>query len=388
MARNRPGRGSRRTGKPAPQAADEAAPRAGLTGFFAACFALLCLVGGTAVWLSLGEAPVDPGVSLVLDQPAPRQVEELIPPQDVAPPGAAQHISAPIQAAKPAPAAAGAMRILPAEISPEGKIRLAPVPDPLLVEQTTIGPLPRIAEDGAQSFRLYAHPAPQAGGRPRIAIVITSMGLRETPTRLAIERLPPQISLAFTPYGERLQDWVAEARLQGHEALLELPTEPYDYPENDPGPHALLTGLSAEENTARLEWLLSRFSGYVGVVNFIGAKFSTSETALGPVMAELKGRGLMIVDNQPAARSRIAELASQISLPFAAAQAQIDADLSAAAIDAKLAALEKEAAAKGHAVGIGLPLPLTIERVTIWAAKLEAKGITLAPVSALAANGK
>ena len=384
MARNRPRRGSRHASRPALRAADEAAPHAGLRRLLAACFVLSCIAAGTAAWLAMGETPVNPGVSLVLDQP-PRQVEELIPPHDGAPSGAAPHMQSPVQAPIPA---AGAMRVLPAEITPEGKIRLAPAPDPLLVEQTTTGPLPRIAEDGAQSYRLYAHPAPPAGGRPRIAIVITSMGLRETPTRLAIERLPPQISLAFTPYGERLQDWVAEARLQGHEALLELPTEPYDYPENDPGPHALLTGLSAEENTNRLEWLLSRFSGYVGVVNFIGAKFSTSETALGPVMAELKGRGLMIVDNQSSARSRIADIAGQILLPFVAAQTQIDADLSTAAIDAKLAALEQEATGKGYAVGIGLPLPVTIERISVWAAQLEAKGITLAPVSALAAAGK
>jgi uncharacterized protein len=382
LARNRPRRGTRRASNPAPPATDDAAPRAGLTRLYIACFILLCIVGGTAVWLALGEAPVNPGISLALDQPAPRQVEELIPPNpDSAP------LSPAVLPPETAPPLSGALRVLPAETSPEGKIRLAPVPDPLLVEQTTIGPLPRIAEDGAQSFRLYAHPAPPADGRPRVAIVITSMGLRETPTRLAIERLPPQLSLGFTPYGEHLQDWVSEARLHGHEVLLELPTEPYDYPENDPGPHALLTGLSAEENTGRLEWLLSRFSGYVGVVNFIGAKFSTSETALGPVMAELKGRGLMIVDNQLASHSRIADMAAQISLPFAAARSQIDADLSAAAIDAKLAELEKEAAAKGHAVGLGLPLPLTIERVAIWAAQLEEKGITLAPVSAVATDG-
>ncbi len=214
-------------------------------------------------------------------------------------------------------------------------------------------------------------------------MVISGMGLSEVPTRLAVQRLPAPVSLAFTPYGEALQEWVAQARASGHEVLLELPMEPYDYPENDPGPHALLTSLSAEENTDRLEWLLSRFSGYAGVINFFGGKFSTAETALGPVMAELKGRGLMIVDNQSASRSKISDIAKQIDLPFVSATSQLDTDLTAAGIDAKLADLEKKAVAEGFAAAVGSPFPLTIERINLWTEQLNAKGIILVPVTAL-----
>jgi polysaccharide deacetylase 2 family uncharacterized protein YibQ len=255
----------------------------------------------------------------------------------------------------------------------------------MLVEQTVVGPLPRIAEDGARAWHVYAHPAPPADGRPKVAVVISGMGLSEAPTRLAVQRLPSAVTLAFVPYGEGLQEWVAQARATGHEVLLELPMEPYDYPENDPGPHALLTSLSAEENTDRLEWLMSRFSGYVGVINFFGGKFSTAETALGPVMAELKGRGLMIVDNQSASRSRISEIAKQIDMPFVSATSQLDTDLTAAGVDAKLGELEKKAIAEGFAAGVGSPLPLTIERIGLWAEQLNAKGINLVPVTALIA---
>ena len=186
-----------------------------------------------------------------------------------------------------------------------------------------------------------------------------------------------------------LQEWVAQARTAGHEVLLELPMEPYDYPENDPGPHALLTSLSAEENTDRLEWLLSRFSGYAGVINFFGGKFSTAETALGPVMAELKGRGLMIVDNQSASRSQISDIARQIDLPFVSATSQVDKDLTAAGIDAKLAELEKEGRwQKVLPRRVGLPFPLTIERITLWAEQLNARGSNFVPVTALISGGQ
>jgi len=35
--------------------------------------------------------------------------------------------------------------------------------------------------------------------------------------------------------------------------------EPFEYPDNDPGPQTLLTSLTAEQNTDRLYWSMSRF---------------------------------------------------------------------------------------------------------------------------------
>ena len=57
---------------------------------------------------------------------------------------------------------------------------------------------------------------------------------------------------------------VARARGEGHEVLLQVPMEPFDYPDNDPGPQTLLTSLDAGQNIDRLHWLMSRFQGYVG----------------------------------------------------------------------------------------------------------------------------
>jgi len=366
--------GARRPPRRPPLAEREAAPRSGPSPVLIATFLLFVILGGGAGWLATRDAGTAlPSVSLSLDQAAGGKVEELM---TTPKPATVQ----PVPVSAPPPAS---RRTLPVSVAPDGRISLAPVPDPSLVEQTVVGPLPRIAEDGARAWHVYAHPAPPADGRPKISIVISGMGLAEAPTRLALQRLPAAISLAFSPYGEGLQEWVAQARMRGHEVLLELPMEPYDYPENDPGPQALLTSLSAEENTDRLEWLLSRVAGYAGVTNFFGGKFLTAETALGPVMAELKGRGLMIVDNQSASRSKIPDIARRIGMPFVSASTQLDKDLSAAGIDEALAALERRALAEGQAAAAGNTLPLTIERIGLWAEKLHERGITLAPVTAL-----
>jgi len=353
-----------------PSELDGEAGRKHVNPILIATFLVLLVLCGIVAWLVLGGDKAANNTSTVTLRLQP-------------PPGAAEDLMQEAEKQKPAPPVPAVRRVLPATRTAEGRLVLSPAPDPMLIEQGQNGPLPKIAADGAQAWHVYAHPFPPTDARPRIAILISGLGMSKETSEQAIQRLPDAVSLALAPDGVELQNLSAVARAAGHEILLELPMEPYDYPENDPGPHALLTTLSAEENTVRLEWLLSRFAGYIGVINFQGGKFVTSETALGPVMAELKGRGLMIVDDQAAKQNRVADLAGRIEIPVATANVRIDDVADAAQIDARLAELEQLARENGYAAGVGISYPITIERVIKWAATLEAKGIALAPISAL-----
>ena len=73
--------------------------------------------------------------------------------------------------------------------------------------------------------------------------------------------------------------------------------EPFDYPDNDPGPQTLLTSLDAGQNLDRLQWFMSRLQGYVGIANYMGARFTASEQALSPVLRETAKRGLIYFDD-------------------------------------------------------------------------------------------
>ncbi len=148
-----------------------------------------------------------------------------------------------------------------------------------------------------------------AGAPPRIAVLINGMGLSDAATAEAIKGLPAPFSVAYGAYGRNLQDWVTKARAAGHEVLLQIPLEPADYPTNDPGPHTLLTTLPPDENMKRLQWLMSRFTGYVGVTNLMGAKFEVSQESFLPVLEELKARGLMFVDDGSVQHSTAGQIA-------------------------------------------------------------------------------
>src|SRR3546814_10291624 len=101
--------------------------------------------------------------------------------------------------------------------------------------------------------------------------------------------------------------------------------EPVDYPESDPGPQALFVTLSPEENIERMRWALSRVSGYVGVLNHMGSRFTTSREAMAPVLDELKDRGLLFVDARASARSVATILASERQVPRAINDRYLDA---------------------------------------------------------------
>jgi hypothetical protein len=266
----------------------------------------------------------------------------------------------------------------------------APIEERLL-ENSRHGRIPRVAPDGARPAEVYARAAkalPNRNSGPRVAIVVGGLGISADTTQQAIEKLPGPVTLAFPPYGVGAERAVTQARAEGHEVLLQVPMEPFDYPDNDPGPQTLLTSLSLENNIDRLYWLMSRFQGYVGIANYMGARFTASEQALAPVLKETGKRGLIFFDDGSSPRSQSGTIAGANNLPFAKAEVVLDAVATPSHIDQALARLEALAREHGTAIGFASALPASIERIAHWAKAAESRGIVLVPISAAALKPK
>jgi uncharacterized protein len=264
-------------------------------------------------------------------------------------------------------------------------IRLAPAPDRRLIERGRHGSLPKMSPEGLRPADIYARPvsAQHKAAPVRIAIIVGGLGIGQGTTTDAIGKLPGPVSLAFAPYGADLERQVARAREDGHEVLVQAPMEPFDYPDNDPGPQTLVTTLPPEQNTDRLQWVMSRFPGYVGIVNFMGGRFTSNDAAMAPIMREIASRGLLFVDDGSSGRTLAPQAAAGAGVSAARADVVIDAVQRGQEIDAALARLEKLAREKGSAVGYGAALPVTVDRIARWAKAAEARGVTLVPISAL-----
>ena len=367
--------------------------RPSLVPLAAASIGVLCVALLTLVWLALaGAAAVEDRRTAIDD--AGLTAELIVPAMD-----RPQTLAVPNDAGGPPPEHAASMQTpRDAGLEPSGEdTGVAPAtaviapplaaPDPELLEEAPFGPLPRVAADGRTPRDHYAAPFDASDPRPRIAIVIHGLGLAADATDAAIGDLPAAVTLAFSPFSRDLDHWLTLARDTGHEVLLMVPMEPEAFPRDDPGPQALLVSLDAEQNRRRLEWLLARAAGYVGVINGMGSRFTATRVAMSPVLRQIHERGLLFIDAATTPRSVAPPLAEEIGLPFAVSDRVIDDIAAPDAIDLRLRELEEIARERGVAVGLGSPYPVTRERLAEWAAGLERKGLVLAPVSAVAAFG-
>jgi hypothetical protein len=266
-----------------------------------------------------------------------------------------------------------------------------PLLDPKLVEATRHGAIPRIGPDGVRPSARYARPRDLPADKkasPLISIVIGGIGIGASGTADAFAKLPATVTFALAPYGADLEKLAERARADQHELLLQVPMEPFDYPDNDPGPQTLLTSLTPEQNVDRLHWLMSRFQGYVGLMSYMGARFTASEQGLAPVLRDTAQRGLIYVDDGSSSRSIAGQLAGGHNLPFAKTDIVLDTVPTPIEIDRALARLEMKARDSGVAVGFATAQPATIARIADWAKKVEARGIFLVPITMVAIKAK
>jgi uncharacterized protein len=266
-------------------------------------------------------------------------------------------------------------------------VRLEAAPDPRLIETSRAGPLPRVGADGARPFEVYARPVlldPKLkAGAPRIALMVGGLGLNADGTEAAIAKLPGAVTLGFAPYGGGVEERAAEAREAGHETVLQAPMEDFSDGAGDPGAHTLKTSASDAENIDSLRWLMSRFTGYVAVVNHLGGKFTADAKEISPILTEIAARGLGYLDDGASPRSVAPDVATTLTMPSARADLIIDANPSPEAIEVALARLLDCARERGAAIGVASASPMSVERLARWANGLESKGVNLVPLSAL-----
>ncbi|MCA3343389.1 MAG: divergent polysaccharide deacetylase family protein [Roseomonas sp.] len=362
---------------------------------------MLLLLGGGGLWLDrLG--PPDPHEEAVAEAaqtpepaPAPAPVAET-PALPITTPEPSEASPPPVQAEAPAPEpdapSAEASAQTPAAPAPPPldvpvatpefpPARPIAAPDPALLEPGRFGALPRVGADGRTSIRAYAGQFDRQDTRARIGVIVADIGISNAQTEDAIRRLPPAVTFAISPYAPRAAQVAERLRAKGSETLIGLPLEPAGYPLNDPGNRALLTGRSATENMANLEWVLSRFPGYVGAIGVVGGmrgeRFAAMEQSYFALQESLRNRGLLFVDARPG-----------VAGPGRAWGRSVDVILDEPAtrteIERRLVELETIAKARGSALGLAhAATPVVVDRLVAWAAGLERRGVVLAPVSVL-----
>jgi polysaccharide deacetylase 2 family uncharacterized protein YibQ len=341
--------------------------------FWAVVLALLA--GGVATLAWLGPVP-EPQVAEA-PPPAP-QDQVAIPTQPVPAAPAPAAIPTPLPPTAPEPPPLGT-----SEARRPGVGAVVAPPDPLLLEPSRHGLVPRLGPDSRTSIRTYARPFDRQDPRPRIGIIINNMGLFAQHSEEAIRRLPSGVTLAFSPYAPRTEPLLDRARVRGMELLIALPLEPQGFGQQaDPGDRALLTSLPLGENLDRLDWALSRMQGMVGAIGGLGSmrgeRFAANAELLGTLQQRLTQRGLLYVDPRPGAPQPARAFGRSVDLLLDEPSAV------RSEVERQLALLEALARERRSAVGLANdPVPSVVAAIAAWAVGLEERGVVIAPISVL-----
>jgi len=223
--------------------------------------------------------------------------------------------------------------------------------------------------------------APLSG--PLVAIVIDDLGHNASLARRVID-LPHPVTLAFLPYPENTPALAQEAERAGHEVIVHLPMEPMG--DANPGPHALLVDLPAQQMLDRVDWAVGRVPGADGVNNHMGSRFTSDATAMGVVLEHLKDRQLFFLDSVTTAQTVSEKVADGLALPNTARDVFIDHVPTRRSIDAQLARTEKLARQVGTALAIGHPGRATLDALEKWMPEAASRGIVFVPVNDMLAH--
>jgi polysaccharide deacetylase 2 family uncharacterized protein YibQ len=222
-----------------------------------------------------------------------------------------------------------------------------------------------------------------------MALIVGGLGINTAQTQRAIDELPAQVTLSFAPQTPGLQSWINKARAKGHEVILELPMEPYNFnPSVDGARYTLLADVPASSNIRNLDYLMSRAQGYFAVTNYLGGRFFDTESAIAPVMSHLGAAGLGFVYDGVGINRSVARTTRSADVPWVQNRSVIDVSPNQSAIESALRALESSADGKTTALGMGFSYAATIDAIIAWSEGLEDRKVILAPASYAFNNNK
>lgn len=217
-------------------------------------------------------------------------------------------------------------------------------------------PKPRAVEPRPAPLTAAKPPEPAL---PRLALIIDDLGYAEPElvTRLCAQ--PIAFTVAVLPYQEHTRESAEIAHRAGKEIILHLPMQGRE--DKNPGPDALVDGLTEQELRERTRKALGEVPFIAGANNHMGSKLTADRPRMRIVLGEFKGRKLFFVDSRTTKETVAYDVAKELGLSSASRKVFLDDDKSFAEIEKQWNRAVALARRDGEAIAIGHIYPETVE---------------------------
>src|SRR5712692_10491709 len=200
--------------------------------------------------------------------------------------------------------------------------------------------------------------APPPRGAPRVAVIVDDLGGRRDVFDVLREIRRP-LTVAVMPARSLSAAIARDAARAGMEVLLDLPMEPYRYPELDPGPGALLMSMPPAEIQRLVGAHLEAVAPAVGVMNRMGSRLTEDRARIRALLEVLAARRLFLVDAYTSNLSVAYDEARELGLRAARRQIAVDSDRGDEAERADWGEVAAWAERRGEVIVIAHGRPLT-----------------------------
>lgn len=236
-------------------------------------------------------------------------------------------------------------------------------PSPDLSESVNGQFLPRISDDGRKPWIEYGQQVENHPNFFKVGIIIKNLGLDSMVTNAAIDSLPANVSLSFSPYAQDLSQTIKNARKYGHETYIDLLLSSKNFLKADSGPLAMSITQNLEGNMDRVRKSLNVQAPIGGMVINSGIADQDTREQQTQILERLRDRGLLIID---ATDENGIEQIKPVGLPRRKADLVIDNYFRRDRIDKLLSDAETIARNKGSVLIAVNPKPVVLHAVNDW----------------------
>lgn len=129
-----------------------------------------------------------------------------------------------------------------------------------------------------------------------LSIIICEVGFSTALLKDFIKDFDKNITIGINA-AQKDRDYLKDYALKcKHEVFFLLPFEPIEFPDNNPGPLTILTGVTSDENIYKMNLLLGGGDGVTGIINTIGSRFVISPQDMMHIMKFCQRKDLIYVN--------------------------------------------------------------------------------------------